>query len=49
MKHQVFQGEPIRNTFYYLSGILQILGIVFIVVVIYYVARKIYKLLNQRS
>lgn len=33
MKNQIFQGEPVRNAFYYLSGILQILGIIFIVVV----------------
>ena len=48
MKNQIFQGEPVRNTFYYLSGILQILGIVFIVAVIYYVTLQIYKFLNQR-
>jgi len=44
----IFVAELVRNAFYYLSGILQILGIIFIFLVIYFVVRKIYKFLNQR-
>lgn len=47
MRRQIFQGEPIHNTFYYLSGILQILGIVLIILVVCYATSKIYKFFNQ--
>ncbi len=54
MKYQVYEGEPIRDTFYYLSGTLQIIFIVLTFVAAYFLARIIYRFIkrileNQKS
>jgi hypothetical protein len=52
MEYQVYQGEPIHNVFYYLSGFLQISGIIIIILILNYVIKlykKIIKFLDKNS